>query len=173
MERIEEEADVGAYGLRIAISGYASWKVLEVRSNWLIGNLATGQNTMRQFIGTIAPESALCINERRRSALVRPRIGKAMHRRVANVWGPAHVPLITPWPIHPAQELIGRWKTTARYPGVMSGRRQKSARQYCQSEECIGLSTVNFFYMTQPMNALKANDYGVGHTALTLDYLME
>ena len=30
---IEEEADVGAYGLRIAISGYASWKVLEVRSN--------------------------------------------------------------------------------------------------------------------------------------------
>ena len=62
MERIEEEADVGAYGLRIAISGYASWKVLEVRSNWLIGNLATGQNTMRQFVGTIAPKSALCIN---------------------------------------------------------------------------------------------------------------
>ena len=50
---------------------------------------------------------------------------------------------------------------------------QLSARQYCQPEECIGLSAVNFFYMTQPMNALKANDYGVGHTALTLDYLME
>ena len=55
----------------------------------------------------------------------------------------------------------------------MSGRRQKSARQYSQPEECIGLSAVNFFYMTQPMNALKANYYRVGHTALTLDYLME
>jgi hypothetical protein len=33
MEGIEEEADVRAYGLQIAKSGYASWKVSEVRSN--------------------------------------------------------------------------------------------------------------------------------------------
>ena len=87
MERIEEEADVRAYGLRTANSGYASWKVSEVRSNWLIGNLATRQNTMHQFVDTIAPESALCINAWRRSALVRSRIGEVMHRRVASVGG--------------------------------------------------------------------------------------
>jgi len=50
---------------------------------------------------------------------------------------------------------------------------QLSARQYCQPEGWIGLSASNFFYVIQPMNALKANDYGVDHTALTLDYLME
>ena len=31
--RNREEADVRAYGLQIAKSGYASWKVSEVRSN--------------------------------------------------------------------------------------------------------------------------------------------
>ena len=61
-------------------------------------------------------------------------IGETTHRRSdisarSSCWRPAHAPLITLWPIHSAQELIGRWKTTARFPGVMSGRRQKLARQ--------------------------------------------